>query len=142
MEPTTTVTASEDVDTMTDEEFKKDQQTIIQTLEGAGWSKTERGESMGAASLVYDNGAAELGVDQYYGELELAITVASPDGREVNLFAEYGDDLEPLLQALIASQRDITPENFRDHVRRWLQACPDIYYQEDEDAEPQKLTPE
>jgi hypothetical protein len=129
---------------MTSEQWLEDKDTIIRTLEAAGWSRTSGGATMDLAILFYDNGSITLRAEQDDDddERELILELTKPDGTLV-LYADHGEgnNLDALLKALVGSQDDITGENFQDHVRRWLQACPDIYYQEDEDADPQRLDP-
>lgn len=122
------------------QEFEQDERQILEVLGGAGWERTEQSLSLGTASLLHDNGAMVLEVEQEYGQRELLISITSPDGSALTLFADYGDHLGDLLESIIESQDTIGPDDFQDHVRRWLAACPTIYYQQDEDSEPKRLT--
>jgi hypothetical protein len=97
---------------------------------------------LGTASLTHDAPGMRLHVEQEYGERELIVTLAAPDGKELTLFIDYDDRLDEVLESVIASQDRITSENFREHARLWLAVCPTIYVQQDEDAEPRLLSAE
>lgn len=119
-----------------------DEQAIIQRLLAAGWLKAPGAQALGTASMVYDNGEIELWVQQEYNECEIIIVLTTADGLELPpLHAEYGQNLDALLESLIASQDQITIRNFREHVLQWLVVCPALYVQgDDEDSEAMLLT--
>jgi len=122
-------------------EVEQDEGRILALLGTAGWERSAQSLQLGTASLAYDNGAMLIEVEQDYGRRELIITLTAPSGLGLTLFADYGDGLVALLEAIVADQDALTTGNVHDHIRRWLTACPDLYWQQDEDGEPRRLTP-
>ncbi len=125
-----------------DKEITADERRIIEVLEKKGWNRTEQGKQLGTANLAYDNGKMSLELQQDYGKREIILSLVTPDGMTQDLFVAYGTKLDPVLDAVVGFQDDVTPENFQENVRLLLKACPQIYVQEDEDSEPRLLTPD
>ncbi|MBH5333676.1 hypothetical protein IHE55_02185 [Streptomyces pactum] len=119
---------------------KQNEARVVERLKNAGWEMADGATTLNLASLVYDNGHMAIEVEHHYERLELRLTLASPDGREVTVYPVYGESLDSTLDAIVGFQDRVAPENFHDVLGELVAACPEVYAQEGEDDEPHLLT--
>ncbi|MFG1951405.1 hypothetical protein [Micromonospora sp. NPDC048830] len=119
---------------------ERDKRRIIERLTSAGWKMAEGATILNRASLVYESEQLSLEVTQDDQYRELLLTLVSADGGELTVFPAYGERLDATLEAIIGFQDRISPDNFQDMLRELVAACPEVYFQTEEDDEPRLLT--
>jgi hypothetical protein len=110
------------------------QQLISARLSGAGWKTTdfqklfESGEdSEFPASLEYENGHLQLYLNYIVDDDLIGFGLYEPTGRELHLRVDCDDDITDLLNVITGFQDKISPDNFREHIRQIVRACPETY---------------
>jgi hypothetical protein len=101
-------------------------ETIITALEEAGWQRTAKSRTFGAADLGYRNDSMLIAVE--YEEDDDVIYVdlrANESGDELTLMVRPADRLEVLLSMLIEFQDRVDETNYGDFVNAVVKACPD-----------------
>jgi hypothetical protein len=104
-----------------------EQSTIIQRLTGAGWKQTERGTVFKTANMEYQNKTMQLEVDYGYEKDSFYFSLYDHEGKGIDLIIYFEDKLKQLLDTVISFQDEISPNNYREYIRRILSVCSSTY---------------
>ncbi len=105
----------------------EEQSTIIQRLTDAGWNQTERGTVFKTANMEYQNKTMQLEVDYGYEKDSFYFLLYDHEGKGVDLIIYFEDKLQQLLDTIISFQDEISPNNYREHIRKILSVCSSTY---------------
>jgi hypothetical protein len=115
--------------------------TVIEMLTTAGWTGLleddlfERGRLCDPeARMEYQNETVSLEVDYLAETPSIMLSVYGSQGESMNLSIDYEDKLQEILTAIISFQDSISPQNFKEPLRKLLKVCPSTTYIEREDG--------
>jgi hypothetical protein len=117
--------------------YEDDRRVMRDVLQAAGWVLTTNGQ-LGDADLAYDNGNVVLELAQT-GKKEnqrFILAIVRPDGAEMSVVVDYGDELDQTLKYLVSSQDTITPENAREKLLDLYLHCKDFFVDIDDEVVP------
>lgn len=109
---------------------------VTETLLASGWSLSTRGQMFEETSLEYANAQMALEVDFDEPDQCLYLGVYGEHGAGVHLAIYCQHDLRGLLDAIIAFQDAIAPDNYQGHIRNLLRVCPEVYVEIGDDYVP------
>jgi hypothetical protein len=115
---------------MTKEQLQE-RSAITASLAAAGWSGPLEEESFAQnlwldpeASMEYENDSMLLDLEYNAEKKSVYFTISAHTGESIQLVIEYGKKLDELLQTVIDFQDEISPNNYRQFLRRILKVCP------------------
>jgi hypothetical protein len=107
---------------------------VVERLAAAGWSPSSSAHELFDHGLwvtfeveMEHQGHVRLGVMYRTDQEALWLQLAMPDGSEVELKVEVGEELSALLDVIVRFQDTITPDDYRTHIRSILAVCPKVH---------------
>ncbi|MBN2135400.1 MAG: hypothetical protein JW737_06680 [Acidobacteria bacterium] len=111
-----------------------DKDLIIETLDAAGWKKTDKARIVSMAEMEYDNNQMHLELEHDDSDDSVIFRMFGAHG-ELFFVAYYEDKLTEWLNALIAIQDFLNEQNYQEYIRQLLPICP-LYIDNGEDLIP------
>lgn len=113
----------------------QDQTLILESLENAGWVKTDKASVITLAELSYRNEFMTIEVEHNWRRSVIFFRLFSDDG-DIFFMVEYREKLNELLKVFIALQDKISPANYNDYIRKILKLCPNSFLDSGDDLIP------
>ncbi len=108
------------------EQQRHDTALIMEVLQQAGWSKTDRATVFGVADLTYQNETLEVGMVYEWTD-NLRYFHITHTTQELSLAIAFETNLQELLQLVVSFQDQMSSDNFRSYIRALLNLCPSTY---------------